>query len=198
MRILSNVAVSGNFNLGATNKKDTYTIGTPDLENDNVNTDVFTVWANANFKNNVQLGSNSSDLILVSGSMTTNNISTNVITASVISASNTYSGEFIFTANTIQGGIIDATEELIVNSKFFVSSGSNKPSGTATLNGSNPASVTVTNSLVTTGSIIILTKQTNNHNSQGNLAITKSAGSFIIYSDHNGDTDSIGYLIINN
>jgi hypothetical protein len=52
MRILSNVAISGNLNLGSSNRKDTFVIGTPDLNNDNVNTDVFTVWANADFNNN--------------------------------------------------------------------------------------------------------------------------------------------------
>lgn len=87
---------------------------------------------------------------------------------------------------------------LKVNNNFKIASGTNLPTGIATLNGGNPASVTVTNNLVTTASIIFLTKQTNNHNSQGNLTITKNAGSFIIHSDHNGDSDTVGYLIINN
>jgi hypothetical protein len=75
--------------------------------------------------------------------------------------------------------------------------GSNQQAGTATLNGANPSTVTVSNSLVTSNSIIMLTKQTlgNAHS----VAITaKSGGSFTITSTGNGDSDVVGWFIINN
>jgi hypothetical protein len=75
--------------------------------------------------------------------------------------------------------------------------GSNQQAGTAVLNGGNPGTVTVSNSKVTANSIIMLTKQTltNAHM----VAITaKSASSFTITSNGNGDTDTVGWFIINN
>lgn len=304
MRILSNVAISGNLNLGSSNKKDTFIIGSPDLENNNVNTDVFTVWANADFKNNVQLGANSSDLITVRGTLSASNGSIHTLSSSILSSSNLYLDEFTLAANTLQtghlevinstslsgniyvsGNIIPAvsaafslgsvqfpfkeifvgsgsisikspfanvaattisnnsgnleisaggirllgtgsfiaatgsfqyvsgnvywegsnttngtttTNELHIKNNLIIDSGSNKPIGTAILNGGNPATVIVTNSLVTTSSIIFLTKQTNNHNSQGVVTMTKGSGSFTLYSSHNGDTDIVAYMIVNN
>jgi len=121
MRILSNVAISGNLNLGSSNKKDTFVIGTPDLENNNVNTDVFTVWANADFRNNVQLGANSDDFITISGTLSASNGSIHTLSSSIISSSNLYLDEFIFAANTIQGGVIEATEGLYVNGTAQIS-----------------------------------------------------------------------------
>jgi len=192
MRILSNVAISGNLNLGSSNKKDTFVIGTPDLDNGNVNTDIFTVWANADFKNNVQLGANSDDLITVSGTLSASNGSIHTLSSSILSSSNLYLDEFLLSANTLQTGYLEVLQNIII------ASGSNKPVGTAILNGGNPASVVVTNSLASTSSVIFLTKQTNNHSGQGNLTITKNGGSFTIYSDHNSDTDVVGYMIVNN
>ena len=76
-------------------------------------------------------------------------------------------------------------------------SGSNKMVGTAVLNGANPGTVTVSNTLVTAASIILLTKQTAVH-PQGNVSISaKSTNSFTILSNHNGDTDTVAYVIIN-
>jgi len=76
--------------------------------------------------------------------------------------------------------------------------GSNQQAGTATLDGANPGTVTVSNSLVTANSIIMLTKQTLNH-TNGYVAVSaKSAGSFTITSNHNGDSDVVGWFIINN
>lgn len=75
--------------------------------------------------------------------------------------------------------------------------GSNQQAGTAVLDGGNPGTVTVSNSLVTANSIIMLTKQTltNAHM----VAVTaKSASSFTITSNGNGDADTVGYFIINN
>jgi hypothetical protein len=303
MRILSNIAVSASMNLGS-NAKDNFVVGTPDLDNNNVNVDIYTVWANTNFKNDVQLGSNLSDNINVSGTMVAEKATFSNLTSSIVSSSNLYLDEFIFTANTLQAGVIEATDQLSVSGNLYLSgniipalsaafslgtlekpfkelyvgsgsisikssiigvvptvisnnsgnleisaggmkllgtgsfiaatgsfsyvsgnvtwqgdnttngkitantlhvknnlifdSGNDKPVGTAQLNGGNPASVTITNNLVTTSSVILFSKQTNLHNGEGNLAITKSSGSFTIYSNHNGDTDIVGYFIINN
>ena len=77
--------------------------------------------------------------------------------------------------------------------------GSNNQSGTATLNGGNPGTVTVSNSLVTANSIILLTRQDNNNANAGPAIISaKSAGTFTITTNHNGDTGVIGWFIINN
>jgi len=77
--------------------------------------------------------------------------------------------------------------------------GSNQQAGTATLNGGNPGTVTVSNSLVTANSIIMLTKQTNTNTNAGPVVVSaKTNGSFTITSNHNGDSDTVGWFIINN
>ena len=77
--------------------------------------------------------------------------------------------------------------------------GSNQQAGTAVLDGGNPGSATISNSLVTANSIIMLTKQTfADTNSRGVAVVSKGAGTFTISSGHNGDTDTVGYFIINN
>jgi len=76
--------------------------------------------------------------------------------------------------------------------------GSNQQAGTAVLDGGNPGTVTVSNSLVTANTIIMVSKQTLAH-PNGYVAVSaKSAGSFTITSNHNGDTDTVGWFIINN
>ena len=76
--------------------------------------------------------------------------------------------------------------------------GSNQQAGTAVLDGANPGTVTVSNSLVTANSIIMVSKQTLAH-SNGYVAVSsKGAGTFTITSNHNGDTDTVGWFIINN
>jgi hypothetical protein len=76
-------------------------------------------------------------------------------------------------------------------------SGSNKTMGTVALDGGNPGTITVSNSLVTTGSMIFLTKQTLVH-PNGYVAVSsKGSGTFTITSNHNGDTDTVAYQIIN-
>jgi hypothetical protein len=84
------------------------------------------------------------------------------------------------------------------NYQIYYPTGSNQQAGTATLNGANPGTVTVSNSLVTANSIIMVSKQTLTH-SNGYVAVSaKSAGSFTITSNHNGDSDVVGWFIINN
>ena len=134
------------------------------------------------------------------------------------SGSNTYvEGSLNVSGSTVMTGSLilssSAATELIVigNSEFTGSvkvastfqlqlpTGSNQQAGTAVLDGANPGTVTVSNSLVTANSIIMLTKQTNDHpNSRAVNVSSKGAGTFTITSNHNGDTDTVGWFIINN
>lgn len=61
MKVLTTLTVSGGLNMAST-AKDTFTIGTP-LENNDGNVDDLFVYANADFKNNVILGSSSTGSI---------------------------------------------------------------------------------------------------------------------------------------
>lgn len=98
-----------------------------------------------------------------------------------------------FTVDGVAG--LEITGSLTVTGEISLGSGSNSPVGTVVLNGSNPS--TVTNSLVLETSMIYLTKQTATH-SAGNVSISsKNAGSFSVVSSAAGDTDVVGYLIIN-
>jgi len=85
MKILDRIDISGSMNL-ASSAKDTFTIGTP-LENNDGNVDDLIVHANANFKNNVILGSSSVDTVVFSG----------VLSSSIIPA---VSGVFSLGSNT--------------------------------------------------------------------------------------------------
>ncbi len=66
--------MAGNVDMSSTNK-DTFTIGS-ELERDNPNADELKVWANANFYNDVLLGSSSVDKITVSGNLVINPVAT--------------------------------------------------------------------------------------------------------------------------
>jgi len=68
MKILTTLTVSGGLNM-ASAAKDVFTIGTP-LENNDGNVDDLYVYANADFKNNVILGSSAADLITVNAPFT--------------------------------------------------------------------------------------------------------------------------------
>lgn len=63
MRVLNRLDISGSFGVGSTDE-DGFVIGSPNTQND-----ILTVWAKSNFKNDVVLGSESSDLITVSGTL---------------------------------------------------------------------------------------------------------------------------------
>ena len=124
--------------------------------------------------------------------------------SSNVSGSTTMTGSLILSSS-------NATELFVIGDSQFTGSvkvastfqlqlptGSNQQAGTAVLDGANPGTVTVSNSLVTANSIIMLTKQTLNH-TNGYVAVSaKSAGSFTITSNHNGDADTVGWFIINN
>ena len=111
------------------------------------------------------------------------------------------SGSNTFIEGTLNvSGSTSFTGSVKVASTFQLNlpTGSNQQAGTAVLDGANPGTVTVSNSLVTANSIILLTKQTLNH-TNGYVAVSaKSAGSFTITSNHNGDADTVGWFIINN
>jgi hypothetical protein len=103
---------------------------------------------------------------------------------------------------TMNTNVGDQTLQINARTRFtnevLFTTGSNQQAGTAVLDGSNPGTVTVSNSLVTANSIIMVSKQTLNH-PNGYVAVSaKSAGSFTITSNHNGDTDTVGWFIINN
>lgn len=79
MRFLDRVDISGSVVMAST-AKDQFTIGTP-LENNDGNVDNLTVHANADFKNNVILGSSSIDTVTANATITA---------SSGLSASNLY------------------------------------------------------------------------------------------------------------
>jgi hypothetical protein len=90
------------------------------------------------------------------------------------------------------------TGSFAVTGNVLFASGSDKTMGTFVLNGGNPGTATVSNSLVSATSLIFLTKQTNVHSGNGTVSITsKGTGTFNVTSNHNGDTDTVAYLIIN-
>jgi hypothetical protein len=93
---------------------------------------------------------------------------------------------------------IQVTGSLRVSGDVMFASGSNTTMGTAVLDGGNPGTVTVGNSLVTANSLIFLTKQTNGNSGNGTVSVTsKGSGTFSVTSNHNGDADTVAYLIIN-
>jgi hypothetical protein len=94
---------------------------------------------------------------------------------------------------------VDVSGSLKVASTFELNlpTGSNQQVGTAVLDGGSPGTVTVSNSKVTANSIIMLTKQTNTTPASVSIS-AKSGGSFTIESNSNGDTDTVGWFIINN
>ena len=90
------------------------------------------------------------------------------------------------------------TGSLRVTGDVMFASGSNTTMGTVALDGANPGTATVSNTLVTANSLIYLTKQTNNHPNAGPVVVSsKGSSTFTITSNHNGDTDTVAYLIIN-
>jgi hypothetical protein len=98
---------------------------------------------------------------------------------------------------TIRGNT-DISGSLAVTGNVLFASGSNKTIGTFVLDGANPGVATVSNSLVSSTSLIFLTKQTNVYSGEGTVSVTsKGSGTFSVTSNHNGDTDTVAYLIIN-
>jgi hypothetical protein len=99
---------------------------------------------------------------------------------------------------TSMTGSLDISGSLRVTGNIQFASGSDTTMGTFVLNGANPGTATVSNSLVTANSLIFLTKQTNTNSGNGTVSVTsKGTGTFNVTSDHNGDADTVAYLIIN-
>jgi hypothetical protein len=71
MRFLDRVDISGSMNLGSV-AKDQFIIGTPNLENNSGSVDELAVWANADFKNNVIIGSSPNDKLVISATISGN------------------------------------------------------------------------------------------------------------------------------
>lgn len=85
---------------------------------------------------------------------------------------------------------------LTVTGGINYASGSNTTVGKAVLNGGNPSTASISNSLVTTASLIFLTKQTLT-NAHSAAVSSVGSGTFTITSTGNGDTDIVAYQIIN-
>jgi hypothetical protein len=120
-----------------------------------------------------------------------------------VSGSTTMTGSLIISSS-------NATELFVIGDSQFTGSvkvastfqlqlptGSNQQAGTAVLDGANPSTVVVSNSLVTANSIIMVSKQTLT-NAHSVAVSSKGAGTFTISSSSNGDTDTVAWLIINN
>ena len=104
----------------------------------------------------------------------------------------------LFTQNIDASGSVSVTGSATITGDVKFASGSNKTMGTVALDGANPGTATVSNTLVTANSLIYLTKQTNNHPNAGPVVVSsKGTGTFTITSNHNGDADTVAYLIIN-
>ena len=109
-----------------------------------------------------------------------------------------FTGSVFISGSLNSNGNTIITGSLRVSGDVMFASGSNTTMGTVVLDGGNPGVATVSNSLVTTSSLIFLTKQTNTNGGEGTVSVTsKGTGTFSITSNHNGDTDVVAYQIIN-
>ena len=106
MKVLTTLTVSGGLNM-ASAAKDVFTIGTP-LENNDGNVDDLYVYANADFKNNVILGSSSVDVVDAKAQITASNGMTIKDSSLYLTGSSTiyYQGQdFVdYVLNNIGGG----------------------------------------------------------------------------------------------
>jgi hypothetical protein len=93
-------------------------------------------------------------------------------------------------------GSLGVTGSLSVTGNVLFASGADKTMGTVALDGGNPGSATVSNTLVTANSLIFLTKQTLS-NAHMVAVTSKGSSTFTITSNGNGDADTVAYLIIN-
>lgn len=108
------------------------------------------------------------------------------------------SGSLDVKGTTSMTGSLDISGSLRVTGNIQFASGSDTTMGTFVLNGGNPGTATVSNTLVTANSLIYLTKQTNTNSGNGTVSVTsKGSGTFSVTSNHNGDADTVAYLIIN-
>lgn len=118
--------------------------------------------------------------IIISGSL---NVRNNITSPTYLSLN----------GNTVISGSLNVAPN---NQLKLPSGSSNQQTGLATLNGSTPASVVVSNTNVTANSIIILTKQTNATPAAVSIS-SKGSGTFTIASTGVADTDIVAFMIIN-
>ena len=148
--------------------------------------------------NSAVIGGNNNTLVQVSGSVILAGNNTTIAQGSYVVAlgrdtAYSVSGSYtLYTQNINASGSLSATGDI----KF--ASGTDKTTGTFNLNAGNPGTATIANNLVTATSLIFLTKQTNTNSGNGTVSVTsKAAGTFSVTSDHNGDGDTVAYLIVN-
>ena len=136
---------------------------------------------------------------LVNGTMSSTTASQTLIGMRVApNFTATHSNVTTTTFETVVGGNSGtASFRLSNNYRLSLASGTNRTSGTASLDGANPGTATINNTLVTANTIIICTKQ--------NAAIVNSVvvtsrtpgTSFTVTSTHNNnDSDVFGYVLI--
>jgi hypothetical protein len=156
---------------------------------------------NASFQMNASVSGSIADLsVLNSAGLTkVRGLSREFLFSKTEGFPNTAADKFeVVATDIILSGNTAITGSLSVSGNVLFASGSNKTIGTVALDGANPGVATVSNSLVTANSLIFLTKQTNNHPNAGPVVVSsKGSGTFTITSNHNGDTDTVAYQIIN-
>lgn len=124
--------------------------------------------------------------------------------ASIDTATDKGNDVFFYTSGSIRSkgsatpGVSLFGGDVVVSGSLSLGSGSNLPTGIVYLNGGNPGTATVVNSLVTPTSMIFLTKQANNYPLAGPPVVSsKMIGSFTITTNFNTDNDPVAYMIIN-
>jgi len=137
-------------------------------------------------------GTNGSGALIASGSVTiTGSLNLNGQTTFASLDGNTFTN-----TQTISSSIYIASNNN--SNQLYLPSGSNKQTGTFVLDGGNPGTATISNSQVTANSLIFLTKQSNVNGGEGTVSVTsKGSGTFSVTSNHNGDADTVAYMIIN-
>ena len=142
--------------------------------------------------------------VIIDGSLVASQKALEVTGSVIITGSIQVNGDNLATTNTntftntqiVSSSIYIAPNNN--NNQLYLPSGSNRQTGLATLDGGNPGTVTISNTNVTANSIIMLTKQTNNHPNAGPVNVSsKGSGTFTITSNHNGDSDVVAFMIIN-
>lgn len=140
MKVLTTLTVSGGLNMASV-AKDQFTIGTP-LEHNDGNVDDLTVYANADFKNNVILGSSSVDTVTIkagntemtgvlkipAGSTSTNNISLNGTKGQIYDDGNLHiHGTQNTWINTVDNGGVrlnmETSGDVYAGNNFYMNSG---------------------------------------------------------------------------
>jgi hypothetical protein len=141
------------------------------------------------------LQESSQDTVFVVGTGTADGSRRNALRIDSGNNSN-FTGSVNISGSLNSNGNTIITGSLSVSGNVMFASGSNTTMGTVALDGGNPGTVTVSNSLVTTSSMIFLTKQTLT-NAHMVAVSSKGSGTFTITSNGNGDADTVAYQIIN-